>query len=119
MSPAKTLSLKEQKSFSALLSQLRQEKGLTQAEVAEAAGVSAGLVSKIEGGEYKTPAYHVLPLLRGLATTPEDLGRMAEFILNSPTFKDEQEFWRRLEGTGDRSVFYDETYPILRGIEHE
>lgn len=50
------------------LTQLRRSRGLTQEQLAEAAGISVGVIRKLEqGGTARTETYHQLgsPLRRG------------------------------------------------------
>lgn len=59
--------------FGARLKNLRQAAGLTQAQLAERAGVASSLIGHIENGKREVGIGKVWPLARALGVTPADL----------------------------------------------
>lgn len=52
--------MERKKGFGAMLKTLREQKGLTQVELAERAGIVQGYLAMIESGERKNPSLDVL-----------------------------------------------------------
>jgi transcriptional regulator with XRE-family HTH domain len=77
----------EPSSFGALLRQFRTEAGLTQAELAERAGLSDDTVSTLERGARRRPHRDTARLLAdALELTPRDRASFEEAALGAPAY---------------------------------